>query len=316
MPAGQVDDPAPRPHDDRQGQSSRAAGRPRPGVRQAQQGGGGGPLRRPDGQAHRRQPGRWWARTARSSRRTSTVGRSARRTGRRKFREEFQRRRGYDLLPFLPVMTGRVVDSLEVSERFLWDVRQTVSDLLLRELRRAFPRAGAPARAAAVDRGLRRLPVRRHDLRRPGRRADGRVLVVGQVSAARPTVAPRWPRRRTSTASRSSAPRRSPRPTRRSGWAIRRNIKDAGRLGVLRGHQPLRLPPLRPAAVDNPDRAPGMSHGAVGPALRADADLVGAVAGVARVPRPLPVPAAARAVRGRPLLPGAGELAAAVQVAA
>jgi len=48
-----------------------------------------------------------------------------------RFAEEFQRRRGYDLRNFLPVFTGRVVDSLEVSERFLWDVRQTVSDLLV-----------------------------------------------------------------------------------------------------------------------------------------------------------------------------------------
>jgi hypothetical protein len=48
-----------------------------------------------------------------------------------RMREEFQRRRGYDMLPFLPVMTGRVVDSLEVSERFLWDLRQTISDLLV-----------------------------------------------------------------------------------------------------------------------------------------------------------------------------------------
>ena len=48
-----------------------------------------------------------------------------------KFRQEFQRLRGYDLLPFLPVMTGRVVESVEVSERFLWDVRRTVSDLLI-----------------------------------------------------------------------------------------------------------------------------------------------------------------------------------------
>jgi hypothetical protein len=47
-----------------------------------------------------------------------------------KFREEFQRLRGYDPLPLLPVMSGRVVDSVEVSERFLWDVRQTVNDLL------------------------------------------------------------------------------------------------------------------------------------------------------------------------------------------
>ncbi len=46
-------------------------------------------------------------------------------------RWEFQKRCGYDLLPFLPVFTGRVVESLEVSERFLWDLRQTVSELVI-----------------------------------------------------------------------------------------------------------------------------------------------------------------------------------------
>lgn len=48
-----------------------------------------------------------------------------------KFREEFQRLRGYDPFPLLPVLAGHVVDSLEISERFLWDVRMTVSDLLV-----------------------------------------------------------------------------------------------------------------------------------------------------------------------------------------
>jgi hypothetical protein len=46
-------------------------------------------------------------------------------------REEFQKRRGYDPLRYLPVVTGRVVDSLEISERFLWDWRQTITDLLV-----------------------------------------------------------------------------------------------------------------------------------------------------------------------------------------
>jgi hypothetical protein len=48
-----------------------------------------------------------------------------------RMREEFTARRGYDLLFFLPAMTGRVVDTLEISERFLWDLRMTVNDLLL-----------------------------------------------------------------------------------------------------------------------------------------------------------------------------------------
>jgi len=47
------------------------------------------------------------------------------------FREEFRQRRGYDLTPFLPVMaSGRIVESLDVSERFLWDLRRTIADLI------------------------------------------------------------------------------------------------------------------------------------------------------------------------------------------
>jgi hypothetical protein len=48
-----------------------------------------------------------------------------------KFADEFRKRRGYDPLPFLPVMTGLVVDGVEVSERFLWDLRQTIAELIL-----------------------------------------------------------------------------------------------------------------------------------------------------------------------------------------
>lgn len=48
-----------------------------------------------------------------------------------KFRAEFQRRRGYDPLRFLPAYTGRVVDNAETTERFLWDVRQTAQELVI-----------------------------------------------------------------------------------------------------------------------------------------------------------------------------------------
>ena len=47
------------------------------------------------------------------------------------FRADFEKRRGYDPLPYLPVMTGRVVQNLEVSERFLWDLRQTAQELVI-----------------------------------------------------------------------------------------------------------------------------------------------------------------------------------------
>ena len=42
---------------------------------------------------------------------------------------EFTRRRGYDLHPWLPVLTGHVVESAEASDRFLWDFRRTIADL-------------------------------------------------------------------------------------------------------------------------------------------------------------------------------------------
>ena len=48
-----------------------------------------------------------------------------------RFREEFKKRRGYDPLPFFPVYSGLVVESLEKSERFLWDLRQTGQELVI-----------------------------------------------------------------------------------------------------------------------------------------------------------------------------------------
>lgn len=47
------------------------------------------------------------------------------------FREEFRSRRGYDLLNYLPVLSGSVVENHEISGRFLWDLRQTVQELIL-----------------------------------------------------------------------------------------------------------------------------------------------------------------------------------------
>jgi len=47
------------------------------------------------------------------------------------FRREFQARRGYDPKPYLPAYSGRVVESMEMTERFLWDVRLTCQELVL-----------------------------------------------------------------------------------------------------------------------------------------------------------------------------------------
>jgi hypothetical protein len=46
------------------------------------------------------------------------------------FREEFQKRRGYDPLSYLPAMAGVPVESNKVSEGFLYDVRKTIAELL------------------------------------------------------------------------------------------------------------------------------------------------------------------------------------------
>lgn len=46
---------------------------------------------------------------------------------------EFATRRGYDPLPWLPVLTGRVVNDAEDSDRFLWDFRRTLADLIAEE---------------------------------------------------------------------------------------------------------------------------------------------------------------------------------------
>jgi len=42
---------------------------------------------------------------------------------------EFQKRRGYDMHPWLPVLVGHVVESAESSDRFLWDFRRTIGEL-------------------------------------------------------------------------------------------------------------------------------------------------------------------------------------------
>ncbi len=46
---------------------------------------------------------------------------------------QFQTLRGYDPKPWLPVLTGRIVETAEASDRFLWDFRKTIADLIANE---------------------------------------------------------------------------------------------------------------------------------------------------------------------------------------
>ncbi len=43
---------------------------------------------------------------------------------------EFKRRRGYDAIPWLPTLTGHIIGSSAESDRFLWDYRRTIEELL------------------------------------------------------------------------------------------------------------------------------------------------------------------------------------------
>ena len=49
------------------------------------------------------------------------------------FAADFHKRYGYDPLPYLPVMTGRIVGSVDQSDRFLWDLRRLVADRIAKD---------------------------------------------------------------------------------------------------------------------------------------------------------------------------------------
>ena len=45
--------------------------------------------------------------------------------------EQFKKHRGYDLTPWIPVLAGRIIKSAEASEKFLWDFRKTIGELIV-----------------------------------------------------------------------------------------------------------------------------------------------------------------------------------------
>ncbi len=44
--------------------------------------------------------------------------------------QEFEKRRGYSMTPYMPALTGAIVKSSEASERFLWDFRKTLQEMV------------------------------------------------------------------------------------------------------------------------------------------------------------------------------------------
>jgi len=51
--------------------------------------------------------------------------------GSAEFFKEFERRRGYSPLPYIPAINGRIVRSTEITERFLFDWRKTAQELVI-----------------------------------------------------------------------------------------------------------------------------------------------------------------------------------------
>ena len=47
-----------------------------------------------------------------------------------RMREEFRERRGYDIVPFLPMFAGYAVGDYDAMDRFLWDLRRTISEMI------------------------------------------------------------------------------------------------------------------------------------------------------------------------------------------
>jgi hypothetical protein len=45
--------------------------------------------------------------------------------------QEFEKKRGYSMRHYLPVLTGRAINNVDTAQRFLWDFRRTLSELMI-----------------------------------------------------------------------------------------------------------------------------------------------------------------------------------------
>ena len=59
------------------------------------------------------------------------------------FLQEFRNRRGYDLTPFFPVLSGSQVKDEDTTQRVLYDYRKTQCELLVDYYHRAAVRSAA-----------------------------------------------------------------------------------------------------------------------------------------------------------------------------
>lgn len=116
-----------------------------------------------------------------------------------RFPEEFLRRRGYDIRPWLPVIAGRIVESRDASNRFLADFRRTIADCvadnhygtmaaLAREHGLGIQPESAGPHTAPLDGlkcyGYSTWPMSEFWVPSPHRPADGQRFFVKQASSA------------------------------------------------------------------------------------------------------------------------------------
>ena len=87
---------------------------------------------------------------------------------------EFQKRRGYSMIPWMPVLSGHVVKSSEASEQFLFDFRKTLSDLVVEYHYDALTKILA-------DRGMKRY-TESHE--------NGRALIADGMDVKRNSAIP------------------------------------------------------------------------------------------------------------------------------
>lgn len=75
------------------------------------------------------------------------------------FRQQFIKRRGYDPLPYLPALARRIVTSRDRTNRFLWDYRATIADLVTAFYERLQQRAHELGGTTACESGYGSWPV-------------------------------------------------------------------------------------------------------------------------------------------------------------
>ncbi len=222
-----------------------------------------------------------------------------------RMREEFQHRRGYDMTSFLPVMTGRVVGSPEISERFLWDLRRTISELVVENyagrMSQLAHQHGLKFTAEAYGSPCDNLPYAGQADEPMGEFWVGGSAIEtcrGMASAAHTYGKP-------ILGAESFTATDSERWTQHPA-----SIKALGDRAFCEGIN--RFVFHRYALQPWADVRPGMTMGPWGVHYERTADLVGLDSTLARIPGAVPVPAAAGTLRRRSLLLAARSPAAVV----